>query len=313
MGVELSPDGALLAEPGTDTVSVRDARTGEELRSFHLLGGTRRRPSMHGASASRSGSGEACRSSTRPDRGTRSAARCTSEAGVGVEALTFSPDGILAVGSSDGWTQLLRAETCEHLVSPITFTDGTWAAASRAGDGVTGIYWTSGFETIELSQLKAHFYEPGLVAKRLGLTAEPLRTPPSLGSLGLPPAVSTTEPAGATARVEIEVADRGSGIGDVIATLNGIDVTDHLPRLDRSERCVRLDLSLKALPYWRPGDNNAFEVRARTRAKRSPAQSPRRPDDEDQTRQRRRPGALARPGLGRMQRPTVADRMERFD
>ena len=90
---------------------------------------------------------------------------------------------------------------------------------------VTGAYfvldWEGGLEPISMPQLKSEFYEPGLLAKVLGINKEPLRDVPSLESLRLYPDLAAK--AGAKPLVwDITATDRdGGGVGKLTCYLNG--------------------------------------------------------------------------------------------
>ena len=90
------------------------------------------------------------------------------------------------MAGQDGTTRIWSAATGEELASLISFADGTWAVTDREGryDGsnggdVDGLVWIldtpGGTERAPLAEVQARYYDPGLLAKRLGLSDVPLR------------------------------------------------------------------------------------------------------------------------------------------
>ena len=164
-------------------------------------------------------------------------------------------------------------ETGEELASLISFTDGTWAVtdpegrydASNGGD-VDGLVWVldtpDGMEPIRLAQLKARYYDPGLLAKVLGFSDEPLREVGAFRERGLPlyPRVGVEA---TPERVTVRLANRGGGVGRVQMLVNGSEVVaDARPagfRPDADSLVVTVDLG----PFRRfflPDTLNTVEV-----------------------------------------------------
>ena len=91
-----------------------------------------------------------------------------------------------------------------------------------------GLVWVldapGGPEAVRLAQLKARYYDPGLLAKHLGFNDEPLRDVAAFRGRGvdLYPDVAIT--AADAARVAFRVEDQGGGIGRVQVLLNGAEV-----------------------------------------------------------------------------------------
>lgn len=107
--------------------------------------------------------------------------------------------------------------------------DGTWAVVDPQGrydasDGgiVPGLHWAAGNETVELSQLKSRYYEPGLLPRTLGFAAEPLREVGALEGLDLFPEVRVSLEG---TSVVIRLKNRGGGIGPVVLKVNGKEWT----------------------------------------------------------------------------------------
>ena len=100
-----------------------------------------------------------------------------------IQGISFSHDGkrLLLVGT-EGITSLNDIATGETLCSIVSFSDGNWAVfdpqqhydASNP-DFLAGLYWVAGNETFDLGKFKDKFYEPGLLAKKMGFEKKPLR------------------------------------------------------------------------------------------------------------------------------------------
>jgi uncharacterized caspase-like protein/WD40 repeat protein len=148
-----------------------------------------------------------------------------------IQALTvdLSPDGRLFVTASrDGITRLWEVESGALVCSLVSFEDGTWAVfdpagrydASNGGD-IEGLYWMVGLERIRLSQLKARYYEPGLLGKKLGQSSEPLRPVQELSTPELYPRVEAEARwEGNDLELEVTLTDQGGGFGPVQVKIN---------------------------------------------------------------------------------------------
>jgi uncharacterized caspase-like protein len=155
----------------------------------------------------------------------------------------------------------------------VSFRDSTWAVvdpegrfdASNGGD-VEGLHWVVEMEPVDLRQLKERYYDPGLLAKVLGYTREPLREVQGFGErgVGLYPGVKAE--ALDDGRLQVELADRGGGIGAVVVRVNGREVApDGRPREARNADRDTLSFALDLATYDRfmlPGDTNFVEVLA---------------------------------------------------
>lgn len=154
----------------------------------------------------------------------------------------LSPDGVIVVaGREDGAFQVWDLENDTRLCHALGLPDGRWAVSDDEGrfdasDGghEAALRWVVGDETIELSQLKAEYYEPFLLAKKLGHNKEPLRRVialeqrllkvdfPGLPALKLAPEVHhEIEETAKGPKLHLVVTDRGGGIGPVSVKING--------------------------------------------------------------------------------------------
>ena len=115
----------------------------------------------------------------------------------------------------------------------VNFNDGTWAVVdplgrydASNGGRVDGLHWVVGNEPIDLEQLKERYYDPGLLAKHLKLSREPLRSVEGLGSVRLHPQTELVapDPGDPKGTLGITLTDRGGGIGRVVVKINGKEV-----------------------------------------------------------------------------------------
>ncbi|MEM6785814.1 MAG: caspase family protein [Bacteroidota bacterium] len=127
----------------------------------------------------------------------------------------------------------------------------------------------TGPEAIGFDQLKDRYYDPGLLAKLLGYSDEPLRDVQGMNERGLhlPPEVHLTAPEDALATgqpVTLTLINRGDGIGAVQVLLNGREVlADARPRgADPAADSLTLTLDLSGHPFLLPGQDNTIEVSA---------------------------------------------------
>jgi WD40 repeat protein len=190
-----------------------------------------------------------------------------------VVSVKFSPDGRkVLTGSRDGTVRIWQSDTGEELARLISFDDGSWAVVDKDGrfDAPGGgqsqhLYWIVGDETIDLEQLKERYYEPGLLAKKLGLNPEPLRDVKAFTSVDLHPQVSLNQPSVADPRLQVNLTNRGGGIGRVVVRLNGKEMsTDARPKSASSDaKTLDLQLALSDYAQWlKPGQQNRIEVEA---------------------------------------------------
>lgn len=167
------------------------------------------------------------------------------------QSAIFSPDGkrIMTQDSVNGlaiWDAQPKTITVDgkpkkvgrKIGSVVQALDGTLLVMDEAGrydaadpSNVTAamyvMEWEGGFETIEVSQFKSIFWDPGLLQKLLGLSKEPLRDVPDLSELRLFPTVSI-KPSGKS-RIDIGLKARDNGgIGKVQVFLNNKLVEEKL-------------------------------------------------------------------------------------
>ena len=156
-----------------------------------------------------------------------------------VQSASFTPDNkrILTADNTDGMTIWdISSGKAKRIGSFITMINGDWLAYDMEGrfdaadpDRTEGAHfvmeWEGGLEPVALSQLKAQFYEPGLLAKMLGQDAEPPRGVPDLNNLRLFPEVKVRPRENDPMSLDIELGERDDGgIGRVTVSINGKQV-----------------------------------------------------------------------------------------
>ncbi|MBI5707359.1 MAG: caspase family protein, partial [Armatimonadetes bacterium] len=196
-----------------------------------------------------------------------------------VSSAVYSADGRRILTSS--WDQTSRiwdSVTGKQLCSLISFTDGTWAVvdpdgrydASNGGD-IQGLHWVYSdpknhiLEPIELSQFKDLYYDPGLLAKKLGFSPEKPRQVPDIKSVKLfPTAKATLSSNHQSAHVEI-AEQAGGGIGAYKVFLNGSQIFEGKAPPGVKKHTLDLDLrpySKRLIPKddLAKGQSNKLEV-----------------------------------------------------
>lgn len=145
---------------------------------------------------------------------------------------------LLAVGSVEGPVVMWHVDRRRRLCAMLSFDDGRWVVVdaelrfdSSQRGAATGLHWVSGVEPIELRQLRDRYYDPGLLAKRLGWRQERLRPLPdrgvsilanSRGDRDLAPFVhAEVERVADDVVVRVQLTVRGGGVGRLRLMLNG--------------------------------------------------------------------------------------------
>ena len=190
----------------------------------------------------------------------------------GAQTFAFSPDGKwLAIGGRDCTTRIFGSATGELLCTLVAMPNGDWAVvdsagrfdASHGGD-VEGLHWVVGDEPVELAQLKDRYYDPGLLGKKLGFSAEPLRKVESFLAPKLYPQVALVAPQPQQTSFDIRLSDQGGGIGRVVVKINGKELAADArgARLDPKATALTIPVNLAGDPRLKPGQQNVVEVQA---------------------------------------------------
>jgi WD40 repeat protein/uncharacterized caspase-like protein len=190
-----------------------------------------------------------------------------------VRAAAFSADGrFVFTGSEDCTTRVWDRGTGHELCQVISFLDGSWAVVdpqarfdATRGGAIPGLHWVIKGEPVALDQLKERYYEPGLLAKRLGLNKEPLRNVVAFQDVKFYPSIAIDSKDARKPRFAVTLTNRGGGIGRVVVLVNGKELTgDARPRGAADANAARLEfpLDLAQDPRVVPGRKNTVEVLA---------------------------------------------------
>ena len=191
----------------------------------------------------------------------------------GIRSVAFSPDGTkLLTGSDDKTARVWDVATGKELCALVSFTGGDWAVvdpqgrfdASQAGN-VEGLHWVVNNEAISLAQLKERYYEPGLLAKKMGLNTEKLRDVQAFSDPKLFPTVSAKPPEPDRPKLDIDVANQGGGIGRVVVKINGKELTADARPTGQDPNAGKSTLEVPLPPdhpLLIPGQANKIEIEA---------------------------------------------------
>ncbi len=184
-----------------------------------------------------------------------------------VLSVEFSPDGARALtGHADGSIAIWNAATGERIATLIAGPDGEWLVITAEGffdaspKGSQLIHVVSGMDVVTIGQVFQQLYRPDLVREKLAgdpqgkvrAAAAALDLNKVLAS-GAVPQIRILNPAdGSQAEqdhvgVEVEVSDRGGGIGRVEWRVNGVTLGVEEPArsspggLFRLQRTLQLD------------------------------------------------------------------------
>jgi WD40 repeat protein len=200
VSVAFSPDGKEVLTGCGGTARLWDASTGQEIRVFdvHRDWAISAVFSPDGKQLLTSDGDNAARLW---DASTGKEIRAFKGHGDPVICFAFSPGGKHVLTGSINTARPWDTSSSQELCALVSFTNGDWAVldpegrfdASNGGD-VKGLHWVVGNEPIDLAQLKERYYEPGLLAKKMGINKEPLRNVEAFRGPKLHPAVKPTPP-----------------------------------------------------------------------------------------------------------------------
>ncbi len=272
VSVAFSPDGKQVLTGSWDkTARIWDAASGKEIRRFQ--GHSRRVTSVAFSPDGKevlTGSGD--KTARLWDAASGKELRRFLGHAYYVNSVAFSPDGKQALtGSDDNTARLWDAASGKELCTLVSFTNGEWAVvdldgrfdASNGGD-VEGLHWVVGNEPIELSQLKERYYDPGLLAKKLGFNQEPLRKVEAFDNPKMFPEVALIPAPARQTQFNIRLTNRGGGIGRVVVKINGKELTADArgARPDPNAATLTIPVELAGDPRLQPGQKNIIEVQA---------------------------------------------------
>jgi uncharacterized caspase-like protein len=188
----------------------------------------------------------------------------------GIVSADLSPDGKhLLTAHQDGSSRLWDAGSGKELANLLSFRDGTWAVvdpmgrydASNGGD-IEGLHWVANNEPISLKQLKKHYYEPGLLAKQMGINKQPLRPVEALKSVRLAPDAAANPPT-KDGKLKVNLTNRAGGLGRVQVFVNGkelnADARGPAVKQNPDTKEATLEIDLKNAHYL-AGEKNVIRI-----------------------------------------------------
>ena len=151
-----------------------------------------------------------------------------------------TPGGDVTATMDGNRIKLVNASTKKEVASLIALNEEDWAVVSPDGRfdvsaSAKGLlHYSYGLENITLEQLEEAYYEPGLLAKLLGYSKDPLRPIVPLLDVKLHPEVVEQRVEPDSAKLTIKLKNRGGGIGEVRVLVN-----DKLAFKDARDKALR--------------------------------------------------------------------------
>jgi len=179
----------------------------------------------------------------------------------------FSPDGKYILSRSGAsklkfWDVL----TGKELFTFIPVDKEDWVVINPEGlfDASEGamklMYYVKGLEIIELNQLKARYWEPGLYEKIM--SGKPLRDVRGMDQLKLQPEIQLGEVR--DGKLDIQLTKRDGGYGKVTVLINGKELLADArgQGFDTTKATQSVHIDLKEHPYLLAGKENTITVKA---------------------------------------------------
>ncbi|MCU1267893.1 MAG: hypothetical protein JWM21_4211 [Acidobacteria bacterium] len=187
-----------------------------------------------------------------------------------ISSLVFGPeDRTLVSASWDSSIKLWQTAGGHETATLSALDDKDWAVVDSEGrfdasaGGMEIMHWVVRNEPIDLSQLKARYYEPHLLTKLTGFNKEPRRDISNFQDVKLFPAVEYDELAPNRKKLSLTLINRDGGIGKVQIFVNGREVVADArganpdPNLRKEKREIDLDQFKR---FMVPGEENVIEV-----------------------------------------------------
>jgi WD40 repeat protein len=175
----------------------------------------------------------------------------------GISAAAFSPkDQFVLTGGADRTMKLWDTQTGQAIATLIAIGQEDWVVTAPSGhfDASPGamrlMHFAVGLESVELEQLKDRYFEPGLLAKLLGMSLVPLRSVEAFGAVALYPELKAQLSAD-NRHLDISLEPREGGIGKLSFFVNGKEmIEDANPQREQN---LSIDLSKFTPFYWPDG------------------------------------------------------------
>lgn len=147
-----------------------------------------------------------------------------------IHSAKFSKDGKYIITTLlDGSVKIWNGDNPAELLLTFSISqNGGWTVTHASGlfdssaEAMNTLYFVQDLDIIELNQLKARYYEPGLVKKILA--GEKLREVIGFKSIDLPPDIKVGQ-IDDRGYLPIELVNRGGGIGEVAVYIQGKEVS----------------------------------------------------------------------------------------
>ena len=157
----------------------------------------------------------------------------------------------------------------KKVLTRLLFYGDDWVAVNQDGlfdgsaGGLANLFFINGLQTIELSQLKDRFYEPGLLAKVLGISKEQLRKSQGLRNIKLFPKIDLTLP-DENGTMIANVSSQGGGIGRIKIFINGKEAMADARGMARAvnKDNISIRFPLRNHPLLKANEVNLIEVKA---------------------------------------------------
>lgn len=186
-----------------------------------------------------------------------------------LESLTFSEDGKYLYSSGNDGQIMIWDMASQTVLAMLTHVDmGDWIVLGpnglfdASGPAMELMYYTlydqGKWEVIELEQLKARYYEPGLLPKLLGLSDRPLRSVQGFAEVPLYPEVEISIEQD---ELSVRLTPRNGGIGPISLFINGKEATNNANPTNASSFTYDLR-PLQKFMYRHPDSTNTISLRA---------------------------------------------------
>jgi WD40 repeat protein len=167
--------------------------------------------------------------------------------------LTASQDGSIKIWQKPLGLQYKEVAT----IIPLRNEDYVVTTPSQLFDAsptaMNSLHYAKDGQVISLEQLKDLYYEPDLLAKLMGFNPEPIREIQDLSSVKIYPEFDLLHPKDNNGKIGIRLKDQGGGIGRVVLTINGKEVSNDIRSAGKADEMINYDI--QGHPYLKDGLN----------------------------------------------------------